>query len=262
MPESGHCASAATSASCARSSARPTSRTIRTSAAISRVDSRRQTASMAALLSPAKAVPVGHDHRSEHPGRSTSKAWSPRRSAQAGGVSPSPVNDWPDLAAALPSGPVVQVDLQQPPAQLDRLLLGPHLDHRIAADQFLGLGERAVQAVMVPFASDTIAPCSLDPSPPCSTSVPFTAAFLRVPPIASYSAGGAGPARHGLVGLDQAHESHGGSFSVRPAPVAVLTLTSTGVPRSRHRPAISCEQCWSARNPAGRNWTSCHQSDH
>ena len=51
MPVAGHCSSAATSASCARSSARPTSRTMRVSPAISRADSMRQTASMARWVS-------------------------------------------------------------------------------------------------------------------------------------------------------------------------------------------------------------------
>src|SRR3954453_12592647 len=45
-PDSGHCSSAATSASCARSSASPTSRTTRASPAISRAASIRQTASI------------------------------------------------------------------------------------------------------------------------------------------------------------------------------------------------------------------------
>jgi len=47
MPDSGHCSSAATSASCARSSATPTSRTIRVKPAISLGDSILHTASIA-----------------------------------------------------------------------------------------------------------------------------------------------------------------------------------------------------------------------
>ena len=50
-PDSGHCDSAATSASCASSSAVPTSRTMRASRAISRGDSIRQSASMARCTS-------------------------------------------------------------------------------------------------------------------------------------------------------------------------------------------------------------------
>ena len=50
-PDSGHRSSAATSASCARSSARPTSRTIRARPAMSRADSILQTASIARWVS-------------------------------------------------------------------------------------------------------------------------------------------------------------------------------------------------------------------
>src|SRR5258707_119338 len=50
-PDSGHCSSAATSASCARSSAMPTSRTMRVKPAISFADSMRQTASIARCVS-------------------------------------------------------------------------------------------------------------------------------------------------------------------------------------------------------------------
>src|ERR671917_249878 len=62
-PDSGHFSSAATSASCARSSARPTSRTMRASPPISRADSIRQTASIARPVSasPIAQLPVsGH----------------------------------------------------------------------------------------------------------------------------------------------------------------------------------------------------------
>src|SRR5579862_8548 len=51
MPDSGHCSSAATSDSCARSSASPTSRTMRARPAISFADSILQTASMARCAS-------------------------------------------------------------------------------------------------------------------------------------------------------------------------------------------------------------------
>src|SRR5687768_2535995 len=48
-PDCGHCSIADTRASCARSSARPTSRTMRARPAISRADSIRQTASIVRL---------------------------------------------------------------------------------------------------------------------------------------------------------------------------------------------------------------------
>ena len=48
MPAAGHCSSAARTASCAASSARPTSPVMRASVAITRADSIRQIASIAA----------------------------------------------------------------------------------------------------------------------------------------------------------------------------------------------------------------------
>src|SRR5438128_4419808 len=50
-PDAGHCSSAATRASCARSSAKPTSRTMRVRPAISLGDSILQTASMVRCIS-------------------------------------------------------------------------------------------------------------------------------------------------------------------------------------------------------------------
>src|SRR5688500_20035672 len=58
-PDSGHRSSAATRASWARSSARPTSRTIRARPAISRADSIRQTASTVRLTSTRARLLVG-----------------------------------------------------------------------------------------------------------------------------------------------------------------------------------------------------------
>ena len=55
-PSAGHCSSAATSASCASSSAMPISRTIRAKPAISRADSIFHTASMARCVSVAVTV--------------------------------------------------------------------------------------------------------------------------------------------------------------------------------------------------------------
>src|SRR3954447_9013442 len=57
-PDSGHFSSATTSASWARSSARPTSPVMRARPAISRGDSIRQTASIALLTSRATELPV------------------------------------------------------------------------------------------------------------------------------------------------------------------------------------------------------------
>ncbi len=59
IPDWGHCSSAATSASWARSSASPTSRTIRTRPPISRADSIRQTASIVRVTSGELTVASG-----------------------------------------------------------------------------------------------------------------------------------------------------------------------------------------------------------
>src|SRR5258705_4507430 len=55
-PDAGHCSSAATSASCARSSASPTSPTMRAKPAMSLADSIRQTASMASATFGGRAI--------------------------------------------------------------------------------------------------------------------------------------------------------------------------------------------------------------
>src|SRR5215213_5510803 len=117
-PVSGHCAKAATKASCARSSASPTSRTIRTSPAISLVDSRRQTASTASRV----VELVTQSIRSR-------------------------VAQLTNFAAAFPTGPVILVDLHQPPGELDRLRLASHFQHRVPADKLFGLGEWAVNGL-------------------------------------------------------------------------------------------------------------------
>src|SRR5688500_5417496 len=117
-PVSGHCASAATNASCARSSASPTSRTIRTSPAISLVDSRRQTASTASRV----VELVTHSMRS--------------RVAQLS-----------NLAATFPTRPVIFVNLHKPPRKLDGLRLASYLQHGIPTYELLGLGEWAVDGL-------------------------------------------------------------------------------------------------------------------
>src|SRR5262249_19522845 len=63
-PLSGHCSRAATSASAAASSARPTSRTSRASPAIRRADSMRQTASTTRCASRSATRPLNHGHDS------------------------------------------------------------------------------------------------------------------------------------------------------------------------------------------------------
>src|SRR5437667_8509536 len=106
-PASGHCSRAATSASCARSSATPMSPTIRANPAMSLADSIRQTASMA--------------------------------SAALGRV----IHHLPDfhLEILIPES---NVALQKLPRPLDRVVLGGDIVDRVAADDLFRLGERTV----------------------------------------------------------------------------------------------------------------------
>src|SRR2546422_6625383 len=107
-PDSGHCSNAATSASWARSSAIPTSPTMRAKPAMSLADSIRQTASMA--------------------------------SAAVRGV----IHHLPNFHFQI-LGPEADVRFQESTRPLDRVLLRGDIVDRIAADEFLGLGKGAVR---------------------------------------------------------------------------------------------------------------------
>src|ERR1039457_236829 len=116
-PDSDHCSSAATRASCANSSARPTSPTIRVRPAMICGASSLHTASIvrcasAAVTPPIRASsPLPEIFRAEH---------------------------LTDVTLA------VAGDLPEPLRQLERLLLRPHIDQREADNHLLGLGERTV----------------------------------------------------------------------------------------------------------------------
>src|ERR1700677_1737840 len=116
MPAAGHCSSAATSASCASSSARPMSRTSPVRPAMIRADSSRHTASTARC---AAAVSLRAEYLA-------------------------------DVTLA------VADDGPEPPGQLQRLVLGPHLDQREADDHLLGLGERPVGQRDAPAGRDEV----------------------------------------------------------------------------------------------------------
>ena len=133
-PDSGHCSSAATNASWARSSARPTSRTTRAIPAISRADSMRQTPSRVRATSP------------------TGCCYSPASTcsrnccslARSSGVSSSP------KSSASKTGRISTI------ASMPGAASGMRLTHSIASssdfdlpdpvagEQLLGLGERTV----------------------------------------------------------------------------------------------------------------------
>src|SRR5204863_6148553 len=106
-PESGHCSSAATSASCARSSATPMSPTRRANPAMSLADSIRQTASIA--------------------------------SAAVGRV----IHHLPHFDFQI-LGPESDVRFQEFPGPFDRFLLRGDVIDRVAADDFLRLSKRSV----------------------------------------------------------------------------------------------------------------------
>src|SRR6266508_5404843 len=114
-PDSGHCSSAATSASWASSSARPTSRTIRARPAMTLADSILQTASIARCASEAVMA----------------------TSVRALGHLADLYLDVADRFGKAP-GP------------LDRLFLRPHLQQREPADHFLRLGEGPVDHGALP----------------------------------------------------------------------------------------------------------------
>src|SRR5258706_5452642 len=123
-PDSGHCSSAATSASCASSSATPTSRTIRARPAMSFADSIRKTAWIVRCTSEAVTAP---DHSTSLRG---CKGPLPLDVAR--------VEHLQNLAFA------VARDRHEPPGDLDRLLARLRLDEGKPVDELLRLGERTV----------------------------------------------------------------------------------------------------------------------
>src|SRR5262245_4133459 len=118
MPSDGHCSRAATSASWARSSARPTSRVMRASEAISLGASIFQTASIAFEVS------VDSNHRSITRFQLFSR-------------------EVRDLEHAADLDDLVVLH-RRAPGPLDRFFLRLDLDHPVAADAFLRFGERTV----------------------------------------------------------------------------------------------------------------------
>src|SRR5690348_1601078 len=131
-PDSGHCSSAATSASCARSSATPTSRTSRVRPAIRRADSMRQTAWIAACASALIAAWLALDVRAD-----ALLALAHLRRQDLAEVLV--LEDLPDLDDRIA---LHRVRAALDP--LDGLLQRADLPQPEAGDQLLGLRERAV----------------------------------------------------------------------------------------------------------------------
>src|SRR5260370_39477027 len=147
-PDFGHCSSAATRASCARSSARPTSRTIRASPAMSLGDSILQPASMARCVSVAVTAT---DHNIFI---APAQAGTLRRIALLLGRRTRKLLYvlgavfWPahlaNLGLSFPARPVFLVKLHEEDRRLDRLFPRLQLKLSKAADDLLSLGEGPV----------------------------------------------------------------------------------------------------------------------
>src|ERR1044072_8982233 len=134
-PDSGHCSSAAIRASCASSSAMPTSRTMRVTPAMMRADSLLKTASTVSVAFAA----VTATHQSSRP---VVRQAEPDQCGSH--ISPDGGSSLVDLADLGGDGPVVLVGLQEPLGPLQRLGLVLGLDEGVAADDLLALGERSV----------------------------------------------------------------------------------------------------------------------
>src|SRR5579859_1226137 len=143
MPGSGHCSNAATNASCARSSATPTSRTMRTKPAMSRGDSILHTASMVRWVS----VELTATHHTTfnpplQPGLHAGSRWLgfTRSHFDETGCRLLDVSRKIGHLLHLPNlnGAIVA---RAPLSPFDRFLPRFHLDHPISAHNLLGLGK-------------------------------------------------------------------------------------------------------------------------
>src|SRR2546425_4481148 len=152
-PASGHCSSAATRASCANSSARPTSRTIRARPAMILADSILQTASMARCVS--VTVTATH-HTIFNP---SAQVEAPRLLLRGHPYGRALLSlrrkvfrpeDLANFGLALPARPVFPVKFHEAQRSFDRLFFRLQLKDRIPADDFLGLGEGPVDRGYLP----------------------------------------------------------------------------------------------------------------
>src|SRR3989441_3401933 len=169
-PDCGHPSSAATSASWARSSARPTSPTIRARPAMSLADSIRQTASMA--------------------------------SAACCGV----IHHLPDFDFQL-LVPEPDVRFQEFPGPLDRFLLRADIVDRVTADDFLGLSEGAVREGDPPVGEPSPRPQCRRQQTTHPHHCAFLGCFL--PQLADLLDERRRRLSTGLARLHNRHESHG-----------------------------------------------------
>src|SRR2546427_63671 len=150
-PDSGHCWSAATRASCASSSARPTSRTIRVRPAMILADSILQTASNARCVSVAVTAT---DHTTFNPSAQAEARrdyfFADGRALLCFGREIFRPEHLADFGRGLPARPVFLVQFHEAQRPFDRLCFRLQLKNRIPADDFLGLGERPVDRGYLP----------------------------------------------------------------------------------------------------------------
>src|SRR5262245_52225548 len=141
MPTFGHCSSAATSASCASSSAVPISRTIRIRPPISFACSILKTASMARCVSVAVTgyrltllLPMpqaGLDLRGVHIAGLVAHLFTRPR-------------DLTDFSFAFPTRQMLAMQFHEAGGAVDHGILRRHIENRIAANYLFRLGEGAV----------------------------------------------------------------------------------------------------------------------
>src|SRR5436190_6370733 len=147
MPDSGHCSSAATRASCASSSAIPTSRTMRVRPAIILADSILQTASIARCVSVAVTA-THHTIFNSLVQVRVRQLWARchpcARKLLCFGSELFRPEDLANLRLALPPWPVFLVQFHEAHRPFNGLFLRLQLKDSIAADDFLGLGEGSV----------------------------------------------------------------------------------------------------------------------
>src|SRR5215475_9230961 len=145
MPEIGHSLSATTSASCASSSAMPTSRTIRVSPAMIRACSILKIASMVARARRWASAAVMATDQAIVSAQVQARGSAPARTASSRlAVVRRPVHHLPKLDFALPALPVLLVKVHEAGGPRERFLLRFHIEDGVAADHLLGLSERPI----------------------------------------------------------------------------------------------------------------------
>src|SRR5216683_1517513 len=183
MPDSGHCWSAATRASCASSSARPTSRTIRVRPAMILADSILQTASMARWVS----VDVTATHHIIFNSPAQYRSGRDSFLAVIGallcpGRAVLRTVHLANLGLAFPSRPVLLVKFHEALRPFDRFLFRLQLKLRIPADNLFGLGEGPVDhGDLPPGKPDAGALSSREESPVADHRAGFDRLFAELP---------------------------------------------------------------------------------